>query len=259
MKVFTIYKATCTVNNKVYIGFDSSWPKRIANHKCASQKENTKFYRAIRKHGFDSFIWEPIYQSLDKDHTLKEMEPYFIREYNSKEQGYNSTLGGDGNLGFSPSAEQRAKMSQSQKGLKKPGAGNFNPMSEEKRERLRKLNSGRVASQESREKISSALKDKKKSVSHIEAMKTRWQDNIEITCPHCNKTGQYKNMMRWHMDRCKNNPKRSEDLIKEITCEYCHYTSIQSPNFYRYHGSHCKMFTEITPTTTTLPSTSLEV
>lgn len=244
MKVFTIYKATNTVNGKVYIGFDSSWPKRISGHKISSQIEDTKFYRAIRKYGFDCFSWEAIYQSLDKEHTLKTMEPYFIKEYNSKEQGYNSTLGGDGNTGFSPSQEQRERMSKAQKGLKKPGSGNFNPRTPEQIAEFLEHAKRFAHTPEARAKRSVALKGKKKSESHIESMKTRWQDNTKITCPHCNKTGEYKNMMRWHMERCKYNPDKLQDLPCILICEHCQYSCKVGPNFYRYHGKNCKLFTE---------------
>jgi group I intron endonuclease len=99
-RVATIYKATNIVNGKVYIGFTSySIEKRIINHKCrasACSNLNNKFYNAIRKHGWESFVWEVIYQSKDVTHTHDVMESYFIKEYDSYDNGYNSTSGGDG-------------------------------------------------------------------------------------------------------------------------------------------------------------------
>jgi group I intron endonuclease len=98
-KVYSIYKATCCVNGKSYIGFSSSWPQRMYDHKKAyTNKKNTQvFYRAINKYGWDSFDWEVLYQSKDKEHTLKEMEPYFIKLYKSQieNNGYNMTRGGE--------------------------------------------------------------------------------------------------------------------------------------------------------------------
>jgi group I intron endonuclease len=100
--IYTIYSAKCVVTEQRYIGFDSNWPKRKTAHKREhkKQKYNTKFYNAIRKYGWDSFIWEVIYQSKEtvspKDsHTLNTMENYFICEYNSYHNGYNMTEGGD--------------------------------------------------------------------------------------------------------------------------------------------------------------------
>jgi group I intron endonuclease len=99
-KVATIYRATNTINGKVYIGFTTHRPsRRINNHKHRSStltELNNKFYNAIRKYGWESFVWEIIYQSKDIDHTHHVMETYFINEHNSYNQGYNSTSGGDG-------------------------------------------------------------------------------------------------------------------------------------------------------------------
>lgn len=100
MNIYTIYRATNIITGHCYIGFDSHWPNRKNFHKCYHAKHNNKFYRAIRKHGWDSFVFESIYQSLDGIHTLKVMENYFITEHNSFKKGYNSTTGGEGTPGL---------------------------------------------------------------------------------------------------------------------------------------------------------------
>ena len=103
MHIYTIYRATNTINGKVYIGFDSAWPKRKSDHKTDSSiryNKNNKFYNAIRKYGWNSFVWEPIYQSMDYEYTLNNMETFFIIEYDSIANGYNTNLGGSsGRLG----------------------------------------------------------------------------------------------------------------------------------------------------------------
>lgn len=112
MNIYTIYRATNLINNKVYVGFDSNFPNRIYAHKCYSKTTDYKFYRAIRKHGFDNFKWEIIFQSLERDYTLKIMEPYFIKENNSFKCGYNSTIGGDGTFGRIMSDNQKENLSK---------------------------------------------------------------------------------------------------------------------------------------------------
>lgn len=93
----------------------------------------------------------------------------------------------------------------------------------------------------SSQKISKALVGKPKTPQHIKSMRLRPQDTIVLTCPHCNKSGDYKNMMRWHMHRCKHNPNRISDKDpKTVTCTKCGYTAKASPNFYRNHNIHCK-------------------
>ena len=95
MSIYTIYRATNIINGKIYIGFDSKWPKRKSEHKGDARRGlKYKFYNAIRKYGWDNFTWEPIYQSMDYDHTLNVMEPFFIIEHDSLLNGYNGNPGG---------------------------------------------------------------------------------------------------------------------------------------------------------------------
>ena len=117
MIIYSIYRAINLLTNKVYIGFDSKWPKRKHQHKFSAIYENDTsiiFYNAIRKYGWENFSWEVIYQSLDKEHTLKFMEPFFIKEYNSyvgfkNHNGYNMTIGGDGCPGMIHSVKTKQK------------------------------------------------------------------------------------------------------------------------------------------------------
>ena len=119
MCIYSIYKATNRITGKVYIGFDSNWPNRKNNHLHKHNKLNTKFYNSIRKHGWNNFVWEIIYQSIDGEHCLQTMEPYFIKDYNSLSEGYNMTMGGEGvMLGRKHSAESTKKMSKSHIGKK---------------------------------------------------------------------------------------------------------------------------------------------
>lgn len=105
MIIYSIYRATCTINNKSYIGFASNFNQRHHSHKHSfNTGAQTVLYNAMRKHGWDSFTWDIIYQSTDKDYTKNVMEEYFIREYDTyvdNGNGYNMTYGGDGNNGHS--------------------------------------------------------------------------------------------------------------------------------------------------------------
>jgi len=135
MIIYTIYKIVNKINGKVYIGFTSKNPphKRWITH--ISQLNNPKYsklalYKSIKKYGKDSFDFIVIYQSKDRNHTLKIMEPHFIKEYNSFGlNGYNLTEGGEGTFGHTKtswckgktgihSTEALIKISESQKGNK---------------------------------------------------------------------------------------------------------------------------------------------
>jgi len=120
MDIYTIYKATNKVNGKVYIGFDSNWPSRIREHIRQTKYLSRAFNSAIRKYGEDSFSWEVLYQSRDREYTLNVMEPYFIEEnesYAPKGKGYNLTKGGEGTRGYK--RPDLVEYNKKQKGKKK--------------------------------------------------------------------------------------------------------------------------------------------
>lgn len=89
-----IYKITNKVNGKSYIGqtrytIEFRWRQHL--HK----KDNTYFHNAIRKYGADNFIIEKLEECNIED--LNEKEIYYIAKYNTFKDGYNLTIGGDGN------------------------------------------------------------------------------------------------------------------------------------------------------------------
>lgn len=79
-----IYKITNTINDKVYIGKTTRTIK----------DKDFKIYRAFRKYGVKNFSIESI-EECSND-IINEREIYWIDFYNSYEEGYNSTRGGEG-------------------------------------------------------------------------------------------------------------------------------------------------------------------
>lgn len=223
MSIYSIYKATNIINGKIYIGFTSRWPERKDEHiGSANKKSNQLFHKAIKKYGSEAFIWEVICQSKNYNHLLLVMEPYFIKDYNSfylNGQGYNMTLGGEGNVGYIHTEEHRKNNSLAKKGrpsslkgctfseehkhalkvsfnskeCKKKrsvaNSGSNNPHYGKKTthtpegiEKMRAANLGKVATKETRERQSRAKKRM-------------------IICPHCQTEGSGP-MYRWHFDNC---------------------------------------------------------
>lgn len=93
-----IYKITNTKNQKCYIGQSTNIEKRWKNH--LSVINNTKdhcydypIYRAMRKYGVDSFLFE-ILEECSVD-VLDQREQYWINHFNSYKNGYNQTIGGN--------------------------------------------------------------------------------------------------------------------------------------------------------------------
>ena len=95
MNIYSIYRATNIINNKIYIGFTKDLSIRIKSHRHNYKRKNTKFYNAIKKYGWNAFIWEIIYQSHDEDYCLNVIEPLLISEYDTINNGYNTCIGGE--------------------------------------------------------------------------------------------------------------------------------------------------------------------
>lgn len=108
--IFIIYKATCLLNNKSYIGQTSKPLARRQNqhNRSAIDKSNFAFHRAIRKYGFDNFKWEVLKTDLDQDQA----NFYEIDLIKSLKPDYNMTIGGKGIAGFKHSNKTKNKISK---------------------------------------------------------------------------------------------------------------------------------------------------
>lgn len=91
-----IYKITNTINGKSYIGQTiQNVKERFYQHcatKCSKAVSNMAIHRAIKKYGKSNFTVEVI-EEIDSA-NLNDRERYWIRYYDSYNNGYNSTEGG---------------------------------------------------------------------------------------------------------------------------------------------------------------------
>ena len=91
-----IYKITNNVNGKSYIGQTiQNVKERFYQHcatKCSKAVSNMAIHRAIKKYGKSNFTVEVI-EEIDST-NLNDRERYWIRYYDSYNNGYNSTEGG---------------------------------------------------------------------------------------------------------------------------------------------------------------------
>lgn len=112
-----VYKATNTVNGKIYVGKTSYtlnqriWDDGGHKHKVDGGSK-IYFHCAIRKYGFEAFVWEIISESNDLA-ELRQIEMDQIRLLDSYgPKGYNLTIGGDGGSGYHHTEETKAKISK---------------------------------------------------------------------------------------------------------------------------------------------------
>lgn len=120
MSFGVIYKATNKINGKIYIGQTTrSLRRRKQGHiqDTKNNRDNSIFHRAIKKYGKNVFSWE-IIENCDSKDELDEMEFHYIKQYDSYDNGYNLTLGGEGSPGAIRSEDVRRKISNSTKGSK---------------------------------------------------------------------------------------------------------------------------------------------
>lgn len=93
-----IYKISNNVNNNVYIGktsvtIEDRWKEHCRDMKKEASK-NRPLYRAMQKYGIENFSIDIIEECDYED--LSNAEIKWINFYDSYNNGYNATLGGDG-------------------------------------------------------------------------------------------------------------------------------------------------------------------
>lgn len=99
MKIGSIYIIKNYINDKVYIGQTTMTVReRFMTHMKPSICKRTptrKLYNAINKYGRENFYYEILEENVPLE-VLDEKEIFYIDQYDSYKNGYNSTLGGDG-------------------------------------------------------------------------------------------------------------------------------------------------------------------
>ena len=155
MKVYTVYQHKNKINGKVYIGITSRKPEERWGHDGINYKSSPHFYAAIQKYGWDNFEHNILYTNCTKEEACL-MEQILIKQYNStnREFGYNSTSGGEN---FVMNDEIKQKISQALIGNKN-GLGH--PCSEEKARKISEAQKGRAFTEEHKQKLSEAAKQR---------------------------------------------------------------------------------------------------
>jgi group I intron endonuclease len=171
-KTVAIYTIRNVVNDKHYVGIATNLKKRWSTHKKCSGN-NVALYNAIKKYGLENFVFEHVADAFSWEDAC-EIEKFLIIDYNSFENGYNLTMGGEGALG-------RTGEKHPFYGVKRPEfaekiSGENHPMFGVDRPDLAARNAANCKEKhpffgkkrpEHGAKVSQALKGRKKSPEHI--------------------------------------------------------------------------------------------
>jgi predicted GIY-YIG superfamily endonuclease len=208
-----VYKHTCNITNKSYIGQTSDLSSRNKSHARPSSG-CVAFRNAIQKHGWDNFTHEILATGL----TLEQaniLEEALIAEYNTVAPfGYNIRSGGQNKLLHKTS---KKKISEKLKGRKIPQEVIDKRSAKlkgrkQKPENIRKSALGRTGltrTLEQRERMSKVQKQRFKNLVVTEETRRKMSlsrmgyTQPKLTCPHCMVTGGGGGMERWHFDNCK--------------------------------------------------------
>ena len=116
-KMSGIYIITCVESNRSYVGQAKDIRKRLREHLAACnyyQKHNINKYRdndhllkAWKKYGSEKFIFDIL--ELCDTSKLNELESYWIAYYDSFENGYNMTSGGQDNFNVAEWTDEERK------------------------------------------------------------------------------------------------------------------------------------------------------
>lgn len=176
-----VYKLTCNINNKIYIGKSVNIRRRMYQHKNC--RDGGFLHNAIQKHGWDNFKLDIIeifenFDRLNDNLYLLDREAYYIEFYDStnRDRGYNrskyssdttglpvsdetrekqriSATGNTNNLGRIPDNITREKMRNAKLG-KSNLACVGKPRTEETKQKIRDSKRGKKLSEEHKRKIS---------------------------------------------------------------------------------------------------------
>ena len=108
-KISGIYKITAKHNNKIYIGQSIDIYERWKSHwKQVNNGDSSYIHNAMRKYGKNGFVFE-IIEKCSQD-VINEREKYWIEYYDSYNNGYNLTIGGEGVKGKVYSEDEKEIM-----------------------------------------------------------------------------------------------------------------------------------------------------
>lgn len=217
-----IYSITNKVNGKRYIGLTNDFDRRKKEHiRHLNNNNHFNVYlqRSWNKHSEYNFNFEIIEKDINPK-NIEQKEIYYIEKYNSFEEGYNLTTGGE--RGKSVHHDVRNKISKALKG---------NKLKEETKRKLSQINFGKVLSSETKNKISqshSGENNYQNKITKSEGLKiydiynntNKTQKELSEEFPICRRTiGRIVNGKHWttkHLKPSKNKKHQGKHKARMI-------------------------------------------
>ena len=150
-----IYCYHCISTGKKYIGQTDNEKRRKYEHLSHYNKKSRdcKFYRAVKKYGWENFIYGIIESVNIGDLNYKEI--YFIEYYDTYRNGYNSSFGGETTRGYKHTDKTKQLLREMKLGSKHSNETK-KKMSEDRKGRI-PWNVGIPVTEEVKQKISKKL------------------------------------------------------------------------------------------------------
>jgi len=202
-----IYKLTSPSNNS-YIGLTEKELSHRLNQHCNEAKyKKTMLNKALSKYPIDQWNIEILEECENRDQLI-EKEKYYINEFDTYNNGYNMTLGGDG-VDPETASKLRSEYFESDEGKE---------WKRELSKRLKENNinngqwKGKKHTEESKKKNSEAHKGKKHTeeqvANHSLEMKKRWESGIYDKRKNPDKEGMIARGMTMKGKKQSDNQKR---------------------------------------------------
>lgn len=177
-----IYIITNLVNGKVYIGkTEESFKRRWWHHVSSlngNYHKNNHLQSAWNKYGEKNFKFE-ILHIHEEGENLSNLEVKFIEKFDSFNNGYNQTLGGEGTLGHKQSDDAKRKIGEKNR-INMTGK----KLSEETKLKMSNSHKGYVKTEEHRKNLSKSLKGKNVSEETKEKNRLANQGSKQVTAKY---------------------------------------------------------------------------
>lgn len=189
---FYIYKIINNINFNYYIGRRSC---KVNVNEDIYFGSGQRLKLAIKKYGKSNFSKIILEICSSYEELVRREKEIITAELLSDDKCYNLAPGGHGGYTFYENrvvrhtSESKKKISDANKGRKRPDVAIRN---------INGFNKYWIG-----KKRDDYDRFKKSKAAHKRVREGNTKFVLTVQCPHCKKTGQQANMMRWHFDKCK--------------------------------------------------------